>query len=277
MNQPRRQMGGALGATVGYGVSGFSSLMMHQAATCGVCGPDLQEWAASTNAGVFANGAAKVGSVMGGLVGMFPEVQRFVAGTGVFFSGMAVMDDPNLCSILAFILAYTTGHHPNATLTIPGGVQLGISGGGAASVAGSGLTINTGPGLTGAGATLGAIIFSTGGDDGDGAEGETVDLYRGVSPAEFDDIMETGGFREDPNGRSLGDKQFAFDLEELKKLVEHFPDIAAIIRVRIPRSLLSEFDLTPLDPYILRSGSVSVTKELLHLFNANIIEIKHVY
>jgi hypothetical protein len=61
-------------------------------------------------------------------------------------------------------------------------------------------------------------------DDAD----EVVDLYRAVSPAEYDDIMKNKVFR--PGPRSYEGKQFGLSFDEILRLSDFFPDSAAIVK-----------------------------------------------
>jgi hypothetical protein len=102
---------------------------------------------------------------------------------------------------------------------------------------------------------------------------EVVDLYRAVSPAEYDDIMKNKAFR--PGPRSYEGKQFGLSFDEILKLSDFFPDSAAIIRARVPKSVFDKLDHTPVDKHILKSGNVTVTPDKYDMFNKSIIEIKH--
>lgn len=87
------------------------------------------------------------------------------------------------------------------------------------------------------------------------SEDDLVDLYRAVSPDEYDEIMKTGEFKIAIN--TLGAKQFGRNLYEIIALADYLPDVAAVVRIRIPKSTLKQLDLTPVDAYILKSGSVT--------------------
>jgi hypothetical protein len=110
-----------------------------------------------------------------------------------------------------------------------------------------------------------------------GAADEMVDLYRAVSPEEFADVFKMGGFRPAPGGASLAGKQFGHNLDEIVKLADHFPEAAAVIRARVPRSVFNQLDHTPVDPFILRSGSNTVQPSQLDLFNNSIIDLWHAF
>lgn len=112
---------------------------------------------------------------------------------------------------------------------------------------------------------------------GPGGGDDVVDLYRFVSPAEFDDIARTGQFRFAPG--QMEAKQFGFNMDEVLKLSDHFPDAAAIMKAQVPRSTLQRLDLTPVDSSILRSGSATALgAEQLQLLNQSLLgPIKHAF
>ena len=103
---------------------------------------------------------------------------------------------------------------------------------------------------------------------------ETVDLYRAVSPAEFDDIVKTGQFNLGPSGFG---KQFGRDFDEILKLSDHLPDTSAIIKAKVPKSALDGLDHTPVDRHILKGGTVTVQPEKLEQFNKSVQSIEHVF
>jgi RHS repeat-associated protein len=121
------------------------------------------------------------------------------------------------------------------------------------------------------------IVAVTIASAGVSAEAEAVDLYRFVSPAEFEDIARVGKFRFSPG--QMEAKQFGRDFDEVLRLSDHFSDAAAIVRVRVPRGVLQGLDLTPVDGYILRSGSVTARGEgQLQLLNDSLIgAIEHIF
>ena len=110
-----------------------------------------------------------------------------------------------------------------------------------------------------------------------GAGDETVDLFRAVSRDEFEDIFQTGGFRPHPGGKSLEGKQFGRNLGEVIELGDALPDTAAVVGVRIPGSSLPHFDVTPVDPSILKSGSVTVQPGQYDLFNDLVKRVWHAF
>jgi len=110
-----------------------------------------------------------------------------------------------------------------------------------------------------------------------GAGDEVVDLYRFVSPAEFEDIAKTGKFGFAPG--QMEAKQFGLNFDEVLRLSDRFSDAAAIVRARVSRGVLQGLDLTPVDSYILRSGSVTAqgASQLQLLNDALIGAIEHVF
>ena len=100
---------------------------------------------------------------------------------------------------------------------------------------------------------------------------DLVDLFRAVSLDEFDDIFKSKMFRPRPGGGSLEAKQFGLNLDETIKLADFFPEAVAVVRARIPRSILGKLDQTPVDSSILRSGSVTAKSgEELDLLNRSL-------
>jgi hypothetical protein len=104
---------------------------------------------------------------------------------------------------------------------------------------------------------------------------ETVTLYRAVSPEEFHDIFRMGGFRTIAG--SYESKLFAMNRDEVIKLADHFLEMAAVVRVDIPKSLFRLPDLTPLDRHILRVGSATVQPEMLSAFNRAILLLRQAF
>ncbi|RMH25378.1 MAG: hypothetical protein D6692_11325, partial [Planctomycetota bacterium] len=108
---------------------------------------------------------------------------------------------------------------------------------------------------------------------------ETVDLFRAVSPAEFEDIFRIGGFRAAPGGQSLAGKQFTLSLYEALGFADQVPDAAAIIRVRVPRSTLNQLEFSrSIDPFIFRNGVVTAQPGAQQqLLNQTLITIEHAF
>ena len=79
-----------------------------------------------------------------------------------------------------------------------------------------------------------------------------------------------------------GELERLFELQELMRLsaeVLDFPDMVAIVRVRIPRATFDILDHTPVDRMILRSGSVTAhAGQMLDELNRTLIgPIVHVF
>lgn len=108
---------------------------------------------------------------------------------------------------------------------------------------------------------------------------ETVSMYRAVSPAEFYDVMKTGAFRPAPGGASLAGKQFGLNLGEVVKFADQYPELAAVLKVDVPKSSFSAFHFSrSIDPSIFRSGVVTVQPGAQQtLLNQTIISLEHVF
>lgn len=108
---------------------------------------------------------------------------------------------------------------------------------------------------------------------------DSVWMYRAVSPAEFEDIFKIGGFRPGPGGETLAGKQFGLSLEETVKFSNTQADLAAVVRVQIPRGNLSKFDFSKsIDPFIFKSGVVTVQPGAQQqLLNSTILSLEHVF
>jgi RHS repeat-associated protein len=107
----------------------------------------------------------------------------------------------------------------------------------------------------------------------------TVSMFRAVSPEELTDIMQSGQFRSTPGGASLGGKQFGLDLGEVLKFSDHYPDVAAIVKVEVPRSSFAQFDFSKsIDSFIFKSGVVTVQPGGQQtLLNATLTAVEHVF
>ncbi|MVO18120.1 hypothetical protein [Parasedimentitalea huanghaiensis] len=104
---------------------------------------------------------------------------------------------------------------------------------------------------------------------------EIVEIFRAVSPEELQDIAEYG-FRLKEG--AMDAKQFANSLTELQSFAKHFPDLTKTVKVEIPKSALDGVaDLTPVDPMIFRSGTVTIHKEDLGYFNNAIRSISEIF
>ena len=108
---------------------------------------------------------------------------------------------------------------------------------------------------------------------------ETKEIYRAVSPEEYDDIFTTKGFRARPDGRSFQAKEFGNNFEETLEFANKSIDIdkAAIIKVTIPENVYNQLEHMNLDHAIFKSGTPVVESEMLERFNESIICIKHIF
>ena len=111
-----------------------------------------------------------------------------------------------------------------------------------------------------------------------GGEG-TKDIYRAVSPEEYEDIMTTQSLRGRQDGRSYEAKQIGNDFNEILELANQpiMQDTTAIVKVTIPESVYNQLNHMPLDVRSLKSGAVTVEPDMLDIFNESIINIEHVY
>ena len=118
------------------------------------------------------------------------------------------------------------------------------------------------------------------GESGAGESGTgTKDIYRAVSPEEFDDIFATGGFRARPDGRSFQAKEFGNSFDETLEFANK-PinlDKAAIVKVTIPENVYNQLHHMNLDRAIFKSGTPVVEPEMLDMFNESIISIEHAF
>ena len=108
---------------------------------------------------------------------------------------------------------------------------------------------------------------------------ETKEIYRAVSPEEYDDIFTTKGFRARPDGRSFQAKEFGNNFEETLEFANKSINIykAAIIKVTIPENVYNQLEHMNLDHAIFKSGTPVVEPEMLERFNESIICIKHIF
>ena len=107
----------------------------------------------------------------------------------------------------------------------------------------------------------------------------TKDIYRAVSPEEFDDIFATRGFRARPDGRSFQAKEFGNSFDETLEFANK-PinlDKAAIVKVTIPENVYNQLHHMNLDRAIFKSGTPVVEPEMLDMFNESIISIEHAF
>ncbi|MBD1372153.1 DNRLRE domain-containing protein [Hazenella sp. IB182357] len=105
-----------------------------------------------------------------------------------------------------------------------------------------------------------------------------IELFRGVSPEEFYDIMDTKSFNIIEN--AYNGKQFAKNFDELKKLVDSpiFSDTSAIVKVKVPKDVYNKLDHTQVDSHVLKSGSVTVGPSMIDEFNKAVKDtIEHIF
>jgi hypothetical protein len=103
-----------------------------------------------------------------------------------------------------------------------------------------------------------------------GKADDVVDLYRFVSPGELEGITRTGRFSFAEG--MMEAKQFGLNYDEILRLSDSFSDAVAIVRARVPRSVVEQLDRTSVDPFILRSGSVTARGQgELDLLNNSLI------
>ena len=112
-----------------------------------------------------------------------------------------------------------------------------------------------------------------------GGQGGTQDIYRAVSPEEYDDIFATGGFRGKPDGMSLDAKEFGNNFDETLEFANQPINIdkAAIVKVTIPEDVYNQLEHLNLDQAIFKHGTPVVEPDMLDLFNESIINIEHVF
>jgi RHS repeat-associated protein len=105
----------------------------------------------------------------------------------------------------------------------------------------------------------------------------TVNLYRAVSPAEFDDVMRTGAFRAVPG--AFEGKQFGLTLEETIQFADAAPDTGAILKATIPQSTFEQLQFSnTIDPFIFKSGVITAQPGAqMTLLNSTVISIEHVF
>lgn len=105
---------------------------------------------------------------------------------------------------------------------------------------------------------------------------ELTTLYRAVGPEEFYNVMETGKFSVIPQG--LQAKQFGLSLEQTINFAEKYPDLAAVIEVKVPKSVADKLgDLTHVDRFIFKDGTLTIHVEDLEEFNKAIQSLSHIY
>ena len=107
----------------------------------------------------------------------------------------------------------------------------------------------------------------------------TKDIYRAVSPDEFDDIFLNNGFRAKVDGKSFQAKEFGNSFDETLEFANRSinSDKAAIIKVTIPEEIYNKLNHMNLDSSIFKSGTPVVEPEMLDIFNDSIVNIEHAF
>jgi hypothetical protein len=101
-------------------------------------------------------------------------------------------------------------------------------------------------------------------------------IYRGVGPNEYYNVVGSGKFNTVPTGMEV--KQFGLDKQDTINFAERYPNIAAVLEVKIPKGILNNIgDFTKVDTTIFRNGTVTIQPENLDTFNKYIKEILHIY
>ena len=73
-------------------------------------------------------------------------------------------------------------------------------------------------------------------------------------------------------------KQFGLNAEETLKFANWDLSAVAVLEVQLPKSILDSIgDFTSVDRFIFKSGTVTITKDVLDIFNDAIMLIKEKY
>jgi hypothetical protein len=105
---------------------------------------------------------------------------------------------------------------------------------------------------------------------------DIISVYRGVGPNEYDSVVASGKFDTVPTGMEV--KQFGLDKQDTINFAKRYPDIAAILEVKIPKDILHKIgDFTKVDTTIFKNGTVTIQPENLDTFNKYIKEILHIH
>ena len=131
-----------------------------------------------------------------------------------------------------------------------------------------GAAIGAGIGMAISYYATGSIASSTG-KVFSGLFGKTT-LYRSVGADELADIKKTGKFNL-KNG-SMETKQFGLSLDETK-IFGNWANQSNIVSAKIPNRIFYRLDPTKVDPFIFKSGVVTVTASMLNSFNNNLLDI----
>jgi len=105
---------------------------------------------------------------------------------------------------------------------------------------------------------------------------EITSIYRAVGPQEYYSVLDSGKFSKIP--QALQAKQFGVDLQDTINFAERYSDIAAVLEVKIPKTILDKVgDFTHVDTRIFKNGTISIQPYNLDEFNKYIKEILHIY
>ena len=105
---------------------------------------------------------------------------------------------------------------------------------------------------------------------------EITSIYRAVGPQEYYNVLDSGKFSKIP--QALQAKQFGVDLQDAINFAERYSDIAAVLEVKIPKTILDKVgDFTHVDTRIFKNGTISIQPYNLDEFNKYIKEILHIY
>jgi hypothetical protein len=108
------------------------------------------------------------------------------------------------------------------------------------------------------------------------AMSSSTSLFRAVGPEEFYNVMKTQKFTISPRG--MDTKQFGLTLQETLDFANKYSDIAAIIEIKVPTTGLNLLgDFQHVDPFIFKSGTVTIQLDRLGDFNKIIQSIIHAY
>lgn len=101
-------------------------------------------------------------------------------------------------------------------------------------------------------------------------------IYRAVGPNEYYSVVGSGKFDTVPTGMEV--KQFGLDMQDTINFAERYPNIAAVLEVKIPKGILNNIgDFTKVDTTIFKNGTVTIQPENLDIFNKYLKEILHIY
>jgi hypothetical protein len=91
--------------------------------------------------------------------------------------------------------------------------------------------------------------------------------------------MRSSSFRAAADGASLSGKQFGLKLGEVIQFADHYPELAAVVRVEIPRSTFLRLEFSrSIDPTIFRNGVVTAQPGAQQqLLNQTIITLEHAF